>query len=418
MYWWIELGYPDAFELGKDGLFPRPGQVVKYYRGRKMNDKGRAWTQKNLARTLGISDNAVRDIEIRDIGMDDFGRRQFLSKLFSIPPILLGIVSSSEIALLLEQHRKANSSVVLSTARATSRKHTIDVQEYQEQLVSLVAAGHSGQRVLSTALASLDVLSREADASQEQAPIQSLLSDYHRIIAEEWCEQGDYDPAIEHLNKAFRFADVGGDERKALVFKTRGAMLWKANRIDEALVDFERAWQFEKKLPNTMRGSILLESARPRAERATTKQERTEVLRSIDVVGGIIRANRQKEDPHSIVLDLDCYHLYKASVLITIGWNKEATEELQVIKGFPQFRMRQVYYDILQAQAYMNRGMYEMTTPLLECALTTALEVNSEVNIARVTKVFQQLQQSPYKDSPDVARIDYLLYKKPRAQKP
>src|SRR5690348_8740455 len=109
--------------------------------------------------------------------MDDFGRRQFLSRLFGIPPILLGIVSPSEIALLLEQHRKANSSVVVSTARVTRRKHTIDVQEYQEQLVSLVAAGHSGQRVLSTALASLDVLSREADASQEQAPIQSLLSD-------------------------------------------------------------------------------------------------------------------------------------------------------------------------------------------------------------------------------------------------
>jgi hypothetical protein len=138
------------------------------------------------------------------------------------------------------------------------------------------------------------------------------------------------------------------------------------------------------------------------------------VLRSIDVVGGIIRANRQKEDPHSIVLDLDCYHLYKASVLITIGWNKEATEELQIIKGFPEYRMRQLYYDILQAQAYTNRGMYEMAAPLLEFALTTALEVNSEVNIARVVKVFRQLQESPYKDSADVARIDYLLFKQPR----
>ena len=59
-----------------------------------------------------------------------------------------------------------------------------------------------------------------------------------------------------------------------------------------------------------------------------------------------------------------------------------------------------------------------MVAPLLESALTTALEVNSEASIARIVKLFQQLQKSPYKDSPDVARIDYLLYKKPRVQKP
>ncbi len=119
MHWWVELGYPDAFDLGKDGFFPRPGQVVKYYRERKMDDKGKAWTQKGLAKTLGLTDNAVRGIENRDVGMDDVDRRQFLCKLFDIPPILLGIVTLAEIELLLEKPRKANSAVVLSTPSAT-----------------------------------------------------------------------------------------------------------------------------------------------------------------------------------------------------------------------------------------------------------------------------------------------------------
>jgi tetratricopeptide (TPR) repeat protein len=419
MYWWVELGYPDAFDLGRDGFFPRPGQVVKYYRERKMNDKGKAWTQKNLAKTLGLTDNGVRDIENRDIGMDDFGRRQFLGKLFDIPPILLGIVTPAEIAALLEKQRKANNTEVISTPTATSRRHTIDVQEYQERLAGLLAGLHNGQSSMATALASVDELYRElARVSQkQQSDIQCLLCDYHRFLSMEWSEQRTYDQAIEQLNKAFRLAECS-DGQKALVFKLRGDTLWKADRVDEALYDFDRAWQFEKKLPNNLRGSILLESARPKAEIATTRQQRTEVLRSIDVVGGIIRANHQEEDPHLVTLDLDCYHLYKSAVLISIGWNKEATEELQIIKGFTQFRMRQVYYDILQAQAYTNRGMYEMVAPLLESALTTALEVNSEASIARIVKLFQQLQKSPYKDSPDVARIDYLLYKKPRVQKP
>jgi tetratricopeptide (TPR) repeat protein len=413
MYWWVELGYPDAFDLGKDGIFPRPGQVVKYYRERKMDDKGKAWTQKNLARTLGMTDNAVRDIENRNVGMD-FERRQFLSRLFDIPPILLGIVTLGEIDSLLEKQRKANNSVVLSTASATSHKRTIDIQAYRKQLASLFAATiHREQSPLVTALASVDELYRELPhATQDQSDIQSLLCDYHQFISLPLCDQCHYDTAIEHLNKAFRFAEFG-DEQKALVFGRRGLTLWKADRIDESLMDFGKAWQFEKKLPNNLRGILLLESGRARAQKAETKQERTEVLRSIDLVGGLIRGNHQEEDPHLTQLDLDCYHLYKSSVLITIGWNKEAIQELALIKGFSQYPARQVYYDILQAQAYANRGMYPDAANLIESALLTAQEVISEINIARIVKLFRHLQQSPYKDSPDVARIDYLLYRKP-----
>src|SRR5439155_11893212 len=87
---------------------------------------------------------------------------------------------------------------------------------------------------------------------------------------------------ITHLKPSFHLAEFG-DEQKALVFKQRGAILWKAGRTDEALVDFERAWQFEKKLPNNLRGLILLESGRPSAQNVTMKQEGTKVLRSIDL---------------------------------------------------------------------------------------------------------------------------------------
>jgi tetratricopeptide (TPR) repeat protein len=419
MYWWVELGYPDAFDLGKDGFFPRPGQVVKYYRERKMDDKGKAWTQKNLAKTLGLTPNGVGDIENRDVGMDDFGRRQFLCKLFGIPPILLGIITPGDVDVLVEKQRKATNTVVLSTASATGRKHTMDVQVCREQFASLVAAKiHREQSPLATALASVDELYSELPhASQERSDIQSLLCDYHQFIALLLCDQCNYDVAIEHLNKAFHFAAFG-DEQKALVFGRRGLTLWKAGRVDESLKDFGKAWQFEKKLPNNLRGILLLESGRARAQNAGMKQDRSEVLRSIDVVGGIIRGKRQEEDPHLFQLDLDCYHLYKSSALITIGWNKEATQELALIKGFSQYPSRRAYYDILQAQAYANRGMYPDAAGLMESALLGTQEEISEINMARIVKLFRQLQQSPYKDSADVARIDYLLYKKPGSQKP
>ena len=94
-YWWVERGY-HRFECGKDG-FPRPGQVVKCYRTLKVNDKGKPWTQKNLAQVLGVSEQAIRDLENRDTGMDSYNRRHFLADLFNIPYVLLGIVPLYEI---------------------------------------------------------------------------------------------------------------------------------------------------------------------------------------------------------------------------------------------------------------------------------------------------------------------------------
>jgi tetratricopeptide (TPR) repeat protein len=383
-----------------------------------MDNKGKAWTQKNLAKTLGISEIAVRDIENRDVGMD-FERRQFLCKLFNIPPILLGIVSFDEINLLLEKQRNAKEAVAsVSRPSMPSRKSIVDIRTHQKQLADLWAANiHHDQSPVATALASIDELYRELPHVSEQSDIQSLLCDYHQFLATLLQDLCDYDTAIDHLNNAFHLATFG-DEQRAFVFQRRGLTLWKADRVDESLKDFAKAWQFEKKLPNNLRGLFLLESGRARIQKAEMKQERLEVLRSLDVVGGIIRANRQEEDPHLTYLDLDCYHLYKSAVLISIGWNKQASEELKLIDGFPHFPSRQVYYDILQAQAYTNRGLYELATPLLEQSLEVAQCVNSEINIVRIEQLFQQLRQSPYKDSPDVARIDYLLYRKPRAQKP
>src|SRR5262249_52632137 len=153
---------------------------------------------------------------------------------FGIPPVLLGVMTPDEIEGLLEKHQQ-NNAVTRSTSTATSHKHAIDIGEYQEQFAGLWAASLAEQNPLSTALAIVDELYRELPyASHQQADIQGLLCDYHQLISMEWCEQSDYDVAIEHLNKALYLA-ASGEEQQALVLKRRGDTLWKADRIDEAL---------------------------------------------------------------------------------------------------------------------------------------------------------------------------------------
>src|SRR5579859_2588686 len=120
--WWVELGYP-PFAPGNDGFFPRTGQVVKHYRGLAMDTKSKLWTQKGLARALGLeSDQTVWDLETKDTALD-FERRQFLCKVFDIPSILFGIITLEEIDKLVGQQGAVKASVpVISVPLSPSRK--------------------------------------------------------------------------------------------------------------------------------------------------------------------------------------------------------------------------------------------------------------------------------------------------------
>src|SRR5579875_954895 len=153
--WWEAKGYY-SFERGKDG-FPRPGQVVKYYRKAKRKDNGKSWTQKDLAIALGISEQAVRDLENRDVGMDSYDRRRFLADLFAIPPMLLGIVSLEE---LLKS--KENKKLVMSQTNNAANKPVVDTAEYQQALLQFWGQNHSYmvQGALTDVLGRLDTLYR------------------------------------------------------------------------------------------------------------------------------------------------------------------------------------------------------------------------------------------------------------------
>src|SRR5437868_1600975 len=43
--WWVKLGFP-AFDAGPDG-FPRPGQVIRYFRQTMLKVDGKPWTQRD-----------------------------------------------------------------------------------------------------------------------------------------------------------------------------------------------------------------------------------------------------------------------------------------------------------------------------------------------------------------------------------
>jgi tetratricopeptide (TPR) repeat protein/DNA-binding XRE family transcriptional regulator len=423
MSWWVELGYP-PFEEGKGG-FPRAGQVVKYYRERKRDDKGRPWTQKGLAKVLGISENAVRDIENRDAGME-FERRQFLCKLFDIPPILLGIITIEQIEEILRERGNSLSSfvmpeklahVTISSSTATTPRLTLDVAAYREKLISYWKTDYSqsAHEVVGDIMCRISALYQElpyARSKDYRCQLQGLLCDYHQFTGHLLRDRQRYDDAITHLNKAFQLVkSLGNPEQKALVLFSRGYILWNANRIKEAIVDFENAGQYRQQLPYYLNGSILLFSGLTQALSAKTEKEQKEAQSLIDQGGNIARTHRKEKSPYFIDFNLNRYHGVKSLALIAAGQNRDAIDELKLRTSYANVH-GQVYYDISLAQMHVNLGDYAQAAYIAIYALEIAREINSDINITRIANIHQQLQKSSYKNNPDVARLEYLLGKK------
>jgi tetratricopeptide (TPR) repeat protein/DNA-binding XRE family transcriptional regulator len=423
MFWWVELGYPDAFEMGKGG-FPKAGQVIKYYREKTMDHEGKPYTQAYLAKVLGISDHAVREIENKEVGID-YDRRQFLTKLFNIPPILLGVVTIEQINELLAE-RGVSPFIVSpvepsrSPSHINARKDAINSEEYDTLLTRLWESDpYSGTAFGDIALAQLaiDAFYHELPhvTAEELPHLYKLLCGYHQFVGNTLRDQEDYAGAVVHLNKALRFAELlENNHLRALVLHRKAIALEEAGDMVNAALAYQQAHQLEGELPLTINGAITLHSGLVGAISATTQKQKDDAINLCDVGGNLIRSNQSKDDPHFLKLNLDRYHLNKGSALIAIGRNKDAIHELKLVRcGSKQIR-RKAYCGILEAQAYTNLGKYDRAAGLAEFALLIAQQINSKVNIARVVRIFQQLQQSSYKKSPDVARLEYLLYYKPR----
>jgi DNA-binding XRE family transcriptional regulator len=412
--WWVELGYP-TFAAGRDGLFPRTGQVIKHYRVLKMDNKGKAWTQRLLAQTLDLTDQAIWDLENKDIGMD-FDRRQFLSDLFAIPPVLLGIITTHEIDKMVQEHRAAHKAPpVLSTPPKTKPRLLLDVQEYTALLEDDFTTFISDPTHLcmSNVTSRMDDLYRELPHVREKKGLQELLCRYHDFVANVLRDQGEYDAALMHCNKARPFAKLlNRDDLKALVLYELGSTLRPVDRLEEALSNYEKALCYEQRLPHNLLGCLLLDTGHAKAEAAQTKEQRREAIVLVDRAADLLRGNWNEADPYFLNFDRERYHLTRSASLLEVSRNRDAIDELKLVKPSSLDPRRPALADIYQAQAHFKLGEYDRVVDLAASGLVIVQAINSQVIIARVEKLSRQLKASPYKDSSDVARLEYLLRKR------
>jgi hypothetical protein len=347
----------------------------------------------------------------------DHDRRHFLSKLLDIPPILFGIVSLEEILKMVEQQRAQGGASVSFPSVWTPRKATIDIQEYTSQLEIYWKTHHrhTAFKALADSLLRIEALYRELSHARmgEWPRLQELLCGYHQFVAHVLRDSQRYDDAIDHLDKAFLFAEsLDRDELKALVLHRRGRTLENADRIGEALRDYEKARKYEQRLPADLSGAMLLHAGLVDAKVAKTEKAKKAAISLLDRVGTLVRNSQRSQDPYFLDLSLDRYHQTRSAALIAVSWNEDAIAELKLVKCGPKYPRAQAYNDILQAQAHIKLGDYPDAAILAASGLAIVQEIDSKVNIARVMRINEQLQKSSFRNNPEAARLDYLLFRK------
>jgi hypothetical protein len=397
MEWWEEMGYP-PFEAGRNG-FPRTGEVIKYYRERKVTSTGELmFSQKDVATILGLKRyQSYADIENHDAEINP-DRRELLCGLFGIPPLLLKVVT-------LEQ--------AIHTATSISQSRALDLEEFRQYLRIAWQSDHTycAQHMLPEILMRIDSLYDALPLANvpAKAQIHELLCDYHLFVANLLRDQQQYPAAIRHLNKAYLTADaLNSNERRALIHFRRSNIFGDAKDIAKALTDIEQANLHQTKLPYYLHGPILIEAGLAHARVATTQTDRLDAMRLLNQGAHIIELNQGGENPHQSDLSIDRTRITRTVAFLAVGWNKNADEEIGDVQCGPDQARRQAYQDILQATTHIRLERYDVATVILQSALRTMQAIQSRINVERIRALYQELVKVRY-ESHDMQTLDRML---------
>ncbi len=407
--WWVQQGFP-AFDAGPDG-FPRPGQVIRRYRQTKLKADGRPWTQHDLAQVLGKQSLAVREMELKDIGLNDISRRRFLSHLFDIPPLLLGLIAPSQ--------RPSGKRPIspASFPRVLIVSEQVDLEEIRDRLTGFwMRNADTPQNVLLMLDSTLKRLYEQYPTarSSDRLKMVTALCELHIHSANLLRDRGKFGKFLEHLNMTKDLSTlVKEDELQADVLYRRGGGYLERGEFTLALHDYHAAEQKLIRVSPPLQAAILLETALCEARVASSRQQCLDALKKLDRAGQIIRREHTEEGREEwpyLKVDLDRYHLDRAATLIIVGNPEEAQQELRLLSSPQLIGRRSVYHLILQAQACFGLEEYPQTALLLEAALPLARAMRSQINFGRIKTLYKRLQQTSFRNNPEVGRLDYLLF--------
>jgi tetratricopeptide (TPR) repeat protein len=404
-----QLGLPLSVVDAQGHLIP--GQLVKHYREQmKYSEAGKEkhWTQKDLADLLELKTQEVHRMENYDTGLDSMERREALIELLHIPPALLGLLSFSSTAELLEY------AIHLPDASNQVRVNEEEIILYQDALHLYQEKYANG--TVKNSLPALEkwiarLTNHTKTANSPQKPVLlRLLWKFHKLVAFIYeCDFHDITKAFEHINEATALAKEldDADLQAACIYCSgdfyimRGEPLLACKELDFAL-------QIDDACKQT-KGAIHIYAALAHAmtdtDLATTTRvqkllDKAETYAGKDTMGSIsFEKGRYLEDRADTLITLKRYD--KALVLLD-----EAQEEYEDSE-----KRRLNYLNILRSECYIKQKKpeYEEAIRLLRHVLEENQSMGNQYHIQYVGRLYRLLTTSPCSTMPKVAQLGLLL---------
>jgi transcriptional regulator with XRE-family HTH domain len=391
-YWWSSYG---PFDADADG-YPNAGQVVRHYRMLK------GWTPAELGAAMGKSGRWVQAMEKDNTVPELISRRRAIAAMLGIPPLLLGLApldlsTSTELPAL---DGKIN-------AEQMTQYHML-LRLYWE-LDYASSAQESMEDVLRW-IRHLKTLAPQAGPYKSQ--ILELLCRYHQLACWIARDRRAYETALPHANQAVRLASsLQNPELLAASLFRRGRTRLEQADYSGAVADLTAALPYAQKSRPQLRALVLLACGHAKAYLAQGPVEISEAFALIDQAAKIVRRGNLEEDESFVKLSVGRYHLDRADALIVVGRPEAGLETLEdATRGLSQEQTRRLAYaNVLTAKAYAASGEVLMAVSTAEAALDVVQQINSVVNVARISEIQQQFVESKYGNHPDVRRLGARL---------
>lgn len=377
------------FRMDEEGN-PHAGDVVQHYRLLKHI------SPKVLGKELDKSARWVQLMEKENTVPELISRRKALIRVLGIPPLLLFPNLYGDDDLVRVELQQKTLLVQIHTGGIDLRYCAEMLQLYwsiyHRRSVQSIVGG------IEEKIQTLQTFAAKASGN-ERVKTLSLLCNYRQLAAVIARDQRDYESALMHLDKAIDIVEEVDDPvLHAAVLIRRGFTYTKQSRFAEASADLKKAYTLRRLIPTTLVGRIYAVCGNLDAHLARTPEEKSAALALLDKAGKIVQGGIVEDNTQFLKMSVGDYHLEKAETLIALREFVDASSELQeASEAFPSNRERRhLTIDMLQVRLALNSGEYAIATSTAHNVFDVAEILQSASYINKVTKVYNQLRESPY----------------------
>ncbi len=399
--WWYTYG---PFDHGENNL-PHLGQVIRYYR------ELRQWKAKDLADALGQSVRHVYEIESSPNMPELISRRQALSNILKIPPVLLGL------AVIVSDEQSDNDKAPLVEQVGTIKVINSQTMTMYEGLLALsweLYYTASAQRAASNIDHWLQFLTSAVKDARgiQQDQLLAMLCRFYQLSGVAARDRMDLPRALQDGNAAVKIAlQLENPELVSASLFRRAKTYLKQQKYETAIKDLESALPYADKCRDPLKGYVYQATAEAYSLVAQQdSQLRKKSLSLLDQVGRIVRKGNLEDDGSFVKLNIAGLYMDRARILNLFGKPDEAHNALNIARDNlgPELTRWKARLLIADAELYLGEDDPDSSCEIAFDALKVVRATQSLSNEKRIHNLYQQLH-SNYPRHPLVNRLAVQL---------